>query len=108
MPQEHRKYLYYNADSFIEWATKVGPNTLKVVNYFLSSGKAPEQGYKSCASINKLATRYSEERLKKACQRLLLYSSSPSVRNINSILKNGQDKVSTHTQESVETAQSND
>ena len=22
MPQEHRKYLYYNADSFIEWATK--------------------------------------------------------------------------------------
>ena len=51
---------------------------------------------------------YSEERLEKACQRLLLYSSSPSVRNINSILKNGQDKVSTHTQESVETAQSND
>ena len=108
MPQEHRKYLYYNADSFIEWATKVGPNTLKVVNFFLSSGKAPEQGYKSCASLNKLATRYSEERLEKACQRLLLYSSSPSVRNINSILKNGQDKVSTHTQESVETAQSND
>ena len=30
MPQEHRKYLYYNADSFIEGATKVAPNTLKV------------------------------------------------------------------------------
>ena len=66
------------------------------------------KGYKSCASLNKLATLYSEERLEKACQRLLLYSSSPTVRNINSILKNGQDKVSTHTQESVETAQSND
>ena len=93
MTTEHRKYLNYNAEHFTEWAGSVGPITAKVVRFFLTSGKAPEQGYKSCVSLMKLAERYGNARVESACDRILAYSSTPSVRNISSILKNGQDKV---------------
>ena len=91
MTVEHRKYLNYNEDSFNEWAASVGNATARVVKYFLTSNRAPEQGYKSCASLRRLADRYGNERLENACSRILEYSSTPSIRNISSILKNGQD-----------------
>lgn len=93
MPIEHRKYLTYNADEFTRWAQSVGQYTVTVINHFLSSGREPEQGYKSCASLTKLGDKYGLDRLEKACERVLNYSSQPSVRNISTILKNGQDKV---------------
>ena len=54
MPPEHRKYLNYNAEYFTAWADAVGPMTGKVIQHFLTSGKAPEQGYKACASLIRL------------------------------------------------------
>ena len=92
MPPEHRAYINYNAEGFRTWAAEVGPMTGKVVEYFLTSGKAPEQGYKSCASLTKLKKRYGAVRLERACEHLLSFSSSPSIRNLSSILKNGQDR----------------
>lgn len=90
---EHRKYLSYNANEFTRWAQTVGQYTQHVVEHFLSSGRAPEQGNKSCASLTNLVERYGLERLEHACDRVLMYSSEPSVWNISTILKNGQDKV---------------
>lgn len=54
MPQEHQRYLTYNADDFNKWAMTVGSMTEKVVQSLLESGKAPEQGYKACASLKRL------------------------------------------------------
>ncbi len=92
MTPEHRSYLKYNSDNFTEWANAVGPETTRVVQYFLTAGKASEQGYKACASLMKLGDRYGNKRLETACERLMEYSSTPSIRNLNSMLKNGQDK----------------
>ena len=94
---EHRKYLAYNADEFIKWAQSVGEHTTRAVNVFLSQGREPEQGYKSCASLTKLGDRYGHGRLEKACERVFVYTTSPSIRNISIILKNGQDKVQANT-----------
>lgn len=98
LPMAHRKYLSYNEEDFLAWAKPIGTHTFTVVRCFLSSGKEPEQGYKSCASLTKLADRYSYERLEKACERALIYTSEPSIRNISTILKNGQDKVSSDSE----------
>lgn len=94
MPSEHRKYLLYNSDDFMKWAAGIGAKTTEAVRYFLTANKAAEQGYKSCASLTKLSERYGAKRLESACERVLAYSSIPSVRNISTVLKNGQDKVS--------------
>lgn len=63
MPAEHKKYLTYNADEFRIWSKGIGDKTATVVEHFLSGGFAPEQGYKSCASLTKLADRYGHDRV---------------------------------------------
>jgi len=93
MTAEHKKYLSYNADDFQVWADSIGSKTAEVVKGFLASGSEPEQGYKSCASLTKLADKYGHERLERACERVFCYTNAPSIRNISTILKNGQDKV---------------
>ena len=93
MPLEHRAYLGYNEKEFADWAGSVGSNTAAVVKHFLTSGKEPEQGYKYCASLTKLSNRYGPVRLENACKRLLSFSSTPSIRTLSTILKNGQDRA---------------
>ena len=94
MTPEHKKYLNYNEAEFTAWGSSVGEQTAAVVRYFLTSGKETEQGYKACASMTKLADRYGTARLENACERLLAFTSTPSIRTLSTILKNGQDKVS--------------
>lgn len=94
MPPEHRKYLAYNTNDFTEWASSIGTNTSAVVRYFLTSGKEPEQGFKACASMTRLAERHGMNRLENACERLLAFTATPSIRTLTTILKNGQDKAS--------------
>ena len=89
MPPEHQKYLTYNADEFSRWAMSVGPMTEKVAEHFLKSGKVAEQGYKACAALTKLEQRYGKLRLEAACSKALTYNTTPSLRTIASILKNG-------------------
>ena len=93
MPPEHQKYLTYNPEEFENWAEYIGEHTSKVVHHFLYSDKEPEQGYKYCVSLMKLTDRYGQDRIEKACERLLSFTSQPSLRSISTILKNGQDKL---------------
>lgn len=93
MPPEHQKYLAYDSEEFLSWANSIGESTVKVIHYFLTSGKEPEQGYKYCVSLMKTADRYGQIRVEKACERLLSFTSQPSLRSIVTILKNRQDKI---------------
>ena len=83
MPSNHREYLNCNADEFKEWAETVGKSAEEVVNHFLTSGSDPEQGYKSCVSLTKLGKRYGKNKLESTCERMLAFSSSPSIRMIS-------------------------
>ncbi|MBP3899066.1 MAG: IS21 family transposase [Mogibacterium sp.] len=87
MPENHRKYLEYTADDFKSWADSIGPNTFKVVKFFLESGRVPEQGYKPCVSLRKLEERYSPARLEEACRQILTFNGDPSIRGISILLK---------------------
>ena len=44
-------------------------------------------------SLMKLSKRYGDARLEIACERILAFSSTPSIRNLSSMLRNGQDRV---------------
>ena len=90
MPARHREYLNYNSDEFKEWARAVGKSTEEIIRYFLTSGNAAEQGYKACVSLTKLGKRYGKQKLEAACERMLAFSSSPSIRTITTLLKNSK------------------
>ena len=88
MPTNHRAYMDCNADEFKSWAETVGKYTEEVIKYFLTSGSVPEQGYKACISLKKLGKRYGKTKLEAACERMLAFSSTPSIRTITTLLKN--------------------
>ena len=93
MPAEHQAYLKYTEEELIAWGKGIGPATQLTVESFLHRGKEPEQGYKFCASLQKLAKQYSGSRLEAACEKLLECTSKPDIRTLSSMLRNGQDKV---------------
>lgn len=93
MPPNHRKDVEWNGDRFRNWALKFGSHTLTVINIFLSNFKIEQQSYKSCRALLHLADKYSKERLEKACEKAFTYTSRPSLKNIQTILKSGQDKL---------------
>lgn len=104
MPAEHQKYLEYNEADFRSWASSVGPNTAKVIDYYLTSGKEPEQGYKFSAALRKMGDRYGKDRMEKACARTIAITKQPSNRVINTILKKHQeDEKASSAEESTRT-----
>ena len=68
MPENHRKFLEYNTESFLDWGKSMGHSTHLVIKHFLFMHKVEQQGYKSCASLMKLADRYGTQFGKRMCQ----------------------------------------
>jgi len=100
MPDGHRKHGEWSADRFRVWATKVGPNCLACINYFLSIAKVEEQSFKTCNALLHLSSKYTSERLERACQRVLSFTPRPSFKAVDSVLKSGQDTIE-NTQEEL-------
>jgi len=71
---------------------KIGPHTEKLVEAIMTSKPHPEQGYRSCLGIIRLAKRYTPERVEAACARSLAIKSY-SYKSVNSILKAWLDQV---------------
>lgn len=87
MPENHRQYLTYTKDDFQSWASTIGLNTEKIVRFFLESGKAPEQGFKSCVSLKKtqIGTKLSESKKrasKSFCSVEILHPWHPGIAEI--------------------------
>src|SRR5690554_2901982 len=94
MPEQHQKYLEWDTDRFISWAEQVGESTTVVIKSILTSCRVEQQGYRSCLALLKSADRYSVQRLESACQRALSYTLNPGYKTVQTILKNGSDKIS--------------
>jgi len=93
MPPNHQQYVQWNGERFAKWAAKIGYNTETVVRAILAGYKVEQQGYKACMGLLKLADKYSAQRLENACKRALTYTPRPSLKNVQTILSSGQDKV---------------
>lgn len=91
MPVSHQKYLEWTPTRIIKWAAKIGPNTEILISLVLESRTHPEQAYRSCLGIMRLANRYSPERLEAASKRAT-HIKAYSYKSIESILKKGLDQ----------------
>jgi transposase len=93
MPPNHRPDAEWTGDRFRNWAAKYGENTVAAVNVFLGNFKIEQQSYKSCRALLHLADKYSAQRLEDACRKAFAYTSRPSLKSVQTILKSGQDKL---------------
>jgi len=93
MPPKHQQYLRWDGDKFRDWAEKIGPQTVNVVNGILTRYKVEQQAYRSCMGLLKLADKYSRQRLEDACEVVWNYTTEPGYKAVAAILKAGQDKL---------------
>ena len=90
MPESHKRYLEWTPSRIINWASKTGPSTTEIVKEIMERRPHPEQGFRSCLGIMRLARRYGSERLEAACARALVLNAY-SYKSVESILKNKLD-----------------
>jgi len=92
MPKSHQAHLEWSPERIGRWARSIGPNTQQLVEAIFADRPHPEQGYRSCLGILRLAKRYGDARLEAACQRALAVRAR-SYRHVESILKHGLDRL---------------
>jgi transposase len=71
MPLAHQRHRDWSPARLIAWAATVGPQTAAFVEALLTDRPHPEQGYRSCLGILRLAKRDGAVRLEAACARAL-------------------------------------
>jgi transposase len=91
MPKAHQKWVDWTPDRIIRWAESIGPNTGKLIERVLDSRRYPQQGFRSCLGILRLAKSYGEKRLEAAAERALIIGAK-SYTSVASILKHGLDQ----------------
>lgn len=92
MPHAHRAHLEWSPSRLIQWGTTVGPHTAALVEQILASRPHPEQGYRSCLGLLRLAKQYSAERVEAASRRAVAVGAR-SYRHVEAMLKHGLDRV---------------
>lgn len=91
MPSSHRRYASWTPERIRRYAVANGPNTETLVDVVMRSRRHPEQGFRSCIGILRLAGTHGPERLEAACERALEIG-APSYSSVASILRNNLDR----------------
>lgn len=84
MPDSHRRYAGLTPAELRRRAHAIGPNTATLVDLILRTKPHPEQGFRACVGIIRLAKPHGRDALEAACQRAneiggLSYSSVKSI-----------------------------
>ena len=91
MPAHHRFKADWTPERIRRQAAKIGPNTEAYVEVIMRERRHPEQGYRSCLGILRLAKTFGRDRLETACERAIEVNAR-SYSSLHSILKNGLDR----------------
>ena len=88
MPAHHQFRDDWTPERIIARAARVGPNVAIFAEVVMRDRKHPEQGYRTCLGVIRLADKFGRDRLDAACSRALEINAR-SYSSLLSILKNG-------------------
>jgi transposase len=91
-PKSHQRHADWSPSRLIAWGEKHGPATGEMVASIMRQRPHPEQGYRSCLGVMRLAKKYGVERLEVACARACELKTF-SYKSLESMLRTGMDKV---------------
>ncbi|TBO28419.1 hypothetical protein EYS42_15565 [Aquabacterium lacunae] len=95
MLASHRAHLEWTPSKRIVWAQGIGVSAAAVVSWQIEKRPHPEQGYRACLGLMRLAREYTSQRQEDACTRALAIR-APTYRSVDNILKNGLDSQPSH------------
>lgn len=96
MPAGHRAYAAWTPERLQARAAAIGSQTAALVAAILASRRHPEQGFRACVGILRLAASYDAARLEAACARALAIGTL-TYTSVASILKTGFDRAAQPT-----------
>jgi transposase len=91
MPSHHSKYADWTPERLRRQASRIGPNAGTLVEVIMRERRHPEQGFRACLGIVRLAKTHGPERLDAACERALEINAR-SYASVKSILKNNLER----------------
>lgn len=91
MPPAHRRWAEWTPERIRDWAAEVGPATARLATRIMESRPHPQQGFRACLGLIRLAKVYSNERMEAASTRALTVGAY-SYSTVESILKRGLDR----------------
>lgn len=91
MPASHRAHREWSPGKLVKWGQSIGVATAAIVQWQMDHRPHPEQGYRACLGLRRLAKQYTPPRLEAACARALAIR-SPGLASVTSILKRGLDR----------------
>jgi transposase len=91
MPASHRAHREWTPQRLIAWGERIGVATAALVRWQMEHRPHPEQGYRACLGLQRLARQFGAARLEAACTRALSIR-SPTYRSVASILAAGLDR----------------
>jgi transposase len=92
MPSSHRRYAELTPARMMREARKIGPATIALVQAVMKAKPHPEQGFRACRGILRLAHSYGAARVEAACRRGNDIGAT-TYGSIASILRNGLDRA---------------
>jgi transposase len=90
MPAAHRAHLEWTPSRLIAWGATIGPATAALCAAIMEQRPHPEQGYRACLGIMRLAKQYPPARLERACARALHFRAC-SYKSVLAILRHHRD-----------------
>jgi transposase len=90
-PKQHQDYGEWPPERIVRWSAQVGFDAKALVERILQKHDHPEQGYRSCLGILRLAKEFGNDRLNTACGRALAINAC-SFKSVKSMLKAGLDQ----------------
>ena len=103
MPAAHRAHREWTPAKLLAWGERIGPSCGALVRWQMEHRPHPEQGYRACLGLRRLARQFGEPRLEAACARALAIR-SPTYRSVASILAAGLDRHSPTADAPVQTS----
>jgi transposase len=70
-PPSHQKHLSWTPERMRRWGESIGTHTGEMIEAIIQSAAHPDQAYRRCLGLLRLAKRYSDDRLELACDRAL-------------------------------------
>ena len=85
-PKAHQRHLEWTPSRLVDWAKTIGPATAELFDRIMASKRHPEQGYRSCLGILRLAKEYTGQRVEAAARRAIALHAC-SYQSIKSMLQ---------------------
>jgi transposase len=92
MPAAHRAHAQWTPGKLITWAASIGAATAALVTRLLHDKAHPEQGYRACLGLMRLAREVGNTRMEAACTRAMAIG-APRYGSVKSILDRKLDQL---------------